>query len=930
MTGRMVATFTSKLGPASDQLERWLLDEFRDVREIQKVIGNNGFGGRVPQSMDFHRNENLRHGAYKDARERAEERFVKPIARVLSKAHLDIEGFSRYLWMRHASERDAYLRSNLDPGIAQGIAPDGLAGVDPLDAQRWIANLDPAERRAYERAAKFVDGMRKFTNDTLLASGQITQERYDAIMSQYEHYVPLRGLPPGMDDAMNAGYGQKAGMSMNRNPIGKRAAGRKSEPENIIEHMVRDMDNALVGQQKQRVLSSLVRLIAAHPDPDLWEVAPITYERKWVNGILTVVQTNGEPDNQITFMHHGVPVKIEIRHAAMRKALLNLNEPMPQWLRRVGKVTRWLSAVKTAFSPFFLLVNPVRDAGLATMGVFAEHGMASVNSMWDHYKYSHIVLAKDQNRKAPISSNPKIAKLQQYAREFGAAGGKTGYTYVNDIREQQRKLRNMMARHSKSPGMLEIAKNGLFSKDGALLLRKGMQHVAHLFEVVNDMAENSTRLAVYAAMRDKGMSVADAASYAKEVTVNFNRRGSFGKILGGFYMFFNAAMQGGARTARLMRNKRFLAIMGSMIASSYAVTLGQMLAAGDDDDGESKYMKAVSDSQAQRTFSIYLGNGKSLSLPVPYGPNIFTYMGHRLARLTYEEMRGKRVSYGKVVGDIMAQAMTSMSPLDPGKGMTAFLPEIARIPIQTAMNKNDFGGPIAPKLDPRDRTGNPNFYDTDVKTGTGYRWLAQGINDLTGGDDYEGGMVNWTGEQVRHVAEQFTGGLGRLASESYELVDNMMAGIDPEPSDVPLANVYFRGKGHKMHAGSYYDNVDDYKNTVEDWKLAVANEDEAKINSILKRAPWVDGAETDASTTEGRDVQAGSVMEQTRDIERSMKALRREKDAIIAGNVPREDGSPMSRSERKRAAYEIDLEIAELQQDFNYAINAGRGNPMPQ
>jgi len=367
-----------------------------------------------------------------------------------------------------------------------------------------------------------------------------------------------------------------------------------------------------------------------------------------------------------------------------------------------------------------------------------------------------------------------------------------------------------------------------------------------------------------------------------------------------------------------MRNKKFAATMGTLFATSYALALAQMFAAGDDDDGESKYTKAISDRQAQRTLSFYLGNGKSLALPVPYGPNMFTYAGQRLARMHYDLARGRKVKMGKVAGDLMAQLTMSMSPIDPGKGWTAFLPEAARIPAQAITNTTDFGGKISPKLDPFDNTDNPKYIQTDTRTGTGYLWLAQGLNTVTGGNDYKAGFVDLTGEQARYITEQVGGGPARFASESYELIDNLFAGIDPEPSDVPLANVYFRGKGHEQHAGPYYDNLKDYENTVADWKLAIARGDEKKIAAIIKEAPWIEGAELDASTTEGRLAQEGSVMDAARDIERQMKALRKEKTAIL-------DDPELSRKDKKQQAYAIDQEVSRLQQEFNAAINAGRG-----
>lgn len=902
------------------ELERVMLDEFRDVREIQKQIAAQYFGGTLPPGLDAHGRENWRHGAYQDARKRAEEKFIAPIAKTISRTDgASLEGFSDFLWWRHASERDAYLRSKMDPQLAAQTPADALAGIDPADAQANIAALDPSVRAAYERAAKFIDGMRKFTLDTLLASGQITKEHHDALLDQYDFYVPLRGMPDG-SEVLN-GRGQKRGLDMNKNPIGPRAKGRRTKPENIIEHMVRDMDLALLGKQKQYVLDALVGLIAAHPDPDLWEVSPVKAERKWVNGVLTVVQTNGEPKDQITFMHRGIPVKIEIRHEGMRKAILNMTEPFPQWLRRVGRLTRWLSAVKTSFSPFFMLINPVRDAGLASMAIMSEHGMGAMKSLAEFYPYALAALrADDTHLKVAPSAHAKRDKARVYAREWAANGGKTGFTYVNDIREQQRKLTKLIARHSKTKGMADIAAGNFHTKDAVLIARKAQQHIAHLFEVANDVAEGGTRLAVYIAMREQGKSIEEAVTYSKEVTVNFNRRGSFAKYAGVLYMFFNASVQGGARFARLtFGNKKFLGMLGGMFAASYAMALSQMLAAGDDDDGESNYDKAISDGQAQRSISVYLGGGKSLAIPVPYGPNIATYMGYRAAKLHYDLLRGRNPSVGKAAGDMMAQALTSMSPLDPGKGWQALMPEMLRVPMQAANNRSDFGGKLNFTLvGSREEKLMPLADKTLDTTGAPYRWAAAALNSATGGSKYRPGSVNLTGEQTRYIAEQFGGGLLRLATESYSAIHNGLAGIDPEPSDVPLANVYFRGKGEMRHAPSYYENKDDFDRGVAQWRKAVAENDVAAQEAILKRAPWVEGSELSASTREGREAQSGTLMEVEREVRSAIRDLRQEQEEVR--------GDPnLDWRERKRILREIDVEIAGLQKDFNYAINRERG-----
>lgn len=910
---------TKKSAAFATWFDKALLDEFADLRKVQKTLFNSPLGqslnAQQRENMDAYGRENLRHGAFQDERERAETRFIAPVARVLSKAGVTQAAFSDYLWWRHAPERDAYLRSHATPRVLARAGADGFAGISPADAIKNMAGIDPAQRRAMDRAAKFVDGMRNYTLDELVASGQITPQHRANLLDQYQYFVPFRGMPDG-SELLNSGQGGR-GLSMNKNAIGPRAAGRKSKPDNILEQMVTDMDRALVGKQKQRVLSALVRMIVANPDPDLWEINPVKSERKWVDGKLTVVQRDGSNNDQITFMHRGIPVRIDIKHDGLRKAILNMDVAAVPALRFIGRITRWLSAIKTMWSPFFLLINPVRDASMASMALMAEHDTATIQSFAKFYIPSVAALRIDQKRKPGTPQSPVMAKAVQYAREFGSAGGKTGYTYVADIREQQKKLSSLMVRHAKSKGMADILAGNFTTKDAGLLTRKAGQHFMHLIAVTNDMAENGTRLAVFSAMREKGMAVSDAAKYAKEVTVNFNRRGAWSQNIGSLYMFFNAAVQGSARLVKLMGNKRFAMTMGGLMGASYALALGQMMAAGDDDDGESFYDKAAGDKANQRSIPIYLGDGKTLNIPVPYGPNMFTYMGYRLAKMQYDLMRDRPA--GPVATDILGQVMTSMSPIDPGKGAPALLPEVLRAPFQAATNTNDFGGKISPKLNPFDHTDKANYIESDERTGWLYRMMAAAMNNTTGGSAYDGGFFNLTGEQVRYITEQYTGGPGRLVTDSYELIENMLKGVDPEPSDVPLANVYLKGQSvEKMTQAKYYDNTDDYENTVADWKLAIDRGDEDKLNQLVEDAPWVMGSEADASTAAGREASEGTMAQVKRSTDKTLKELRKAKNAVNADDT-------LSAREKTEEIKALDQQIEVTQRYFTTQFNAARG-----
>jgi hypothetical protein len=63
---------------------------------------------------------------------------------------------------------------------------------------------------------------------------------------------------------------------------------------------------------------------------------------------------------------------------------------------------------------------------------------------------------------------------------------------------------------------------------------------------VNDRGENALRLSVYKNARERGYSKAQAASMARNVTVNFTRHGTMGPLFNAGWAFFNASVQGAA------------------------------------------------------------------------------------------------------------------------------------------------------------------------------------------------------------------------------------------------------------------------------------------------------------------------------------------------------------------------------------------------
>jgi hypothetical protein len=105
--------------------------------------------------------------------------------------------------------------------------------------------------------------------------------------------------------------------------------------------------------------------------------------------------------------------------------------------------------------------------------------------------------------------------------EFNAAGGTTGYRDLYLHAEDRAKT------------LLEELK----ALDRGQC-QQGMAHaVLDWLSDYNEAMENATRLAAYKAALDQGMSKERAASLAKNLTVNFNRKGRQTRELGALVRF---------------------------------------------------------------------------------------------------------------------------------------------------------------------------------------------------------------------------------------------------------------------------------------------------------------------------------------------------------------------------------------------------------
>jgi hypothetical protein len=327
--------------------------------------------------------------------------------------------------------------------------------------------------------------------------------------------------------------------------------------------------------------------------------------------------------------------------------------------------------------------------------------------------------------------------------------------------------------------------------------------------------ENSVRLATYKTARDSGLSIDKSASIAKNITVNFNRKGAATTKIGAFYAFFNASVQGNARMLETLRSPAGKKIIASGVALGAVSTLLSITAMGGDDwDKIPEYIR-------ERNLIIpdFANKGKYIAIPLPLGFNVIPNIGRKAVEMAFGS---NKVSKTQRLGELLTSFIDNFNPLG-GKDIGQTITPTVADPIAALWRNKDWTGRSIYKEDFSSLDPTPGFTrKKDTAT-----WLskqaAEAINKLTGGTDNKQGARSPTPDQIDYVFGQLGGGTYR------ELANSAQAAAAPfDDEELPMRKVPLLGKlygetsGNAVERGAYYDNV------------RRLNEHENEINGLKK------------------------------------------------------------------------------------------------
>jgi hypothetical protein len=663
-----------------------------------------------------------------------------------------------------------------------------LSGMSNDQAKAIMEALTPARRVHMEKLAEQVDAITGKTLDVLGDYGLMDRASLSTWGNRYQYYVPLHRDEAHAESSkhpIGQGFSVKGAATKSR-------TGSNAQVTNILAHIALQREAALTRGEKNNVVKKLYLLASQNPDSDVWEVdTPPTV--KTIDSSTGFVRTSVDPgyknrpnvlmvriagkDAAIVFNEHN---KEAVRLAG---AMKNLDVgDLHVVLGLAAKGTRWFASVNTQYNPVFGLINFARDLqdGLLNLsttplaGKQLEVSKGVFDAMRAVYRHGRGTEATDANSKTWL-------KLWD---SLQSTGGTTGY-------------RDLYADVTERVSALEKELKSLDRGD----VSKAAHAVVDWLSTYNEAMENAVRLSAYKVALDSGMTQERAASLAKNLTVNFNRKGRQTREIGALYAFFNAAVQGTTRMAETLKGPVGKKIMlGGVMMGAVNALVGMVMMGGGDDDWDK-----IPDFIKERSLIVPLGQQDFVSIPMPLGFKLFPNIG-RIAMET--AFGGPKHTPGKAISSLLSALVDTFNPLGGAQDLGQLVAPTVIDPVVALMQNKDWTGrPIYREnsngLD--QQPGHAMAKDSASSIGKG---LAKAINAVTGGTEYRPGAWSPTPDQIDYVFGQLSGGLGRELLKVNQTLSAQVTGDELPPYKIPLVGrLYGNTHGQAGQSDQFYQNV---------------------------------------------------------------------------------------------------------------------------
>lgn len=725
-----------------------------------------------------------------------------------------------------------------------------LTGMEEIvDAEAEAQVMVDEYENAHDTTALWskVNAVSKAVLSKSYECGMMSKETYDSVRDMYEFYIPLRGFDEKTSSEAYAYLTHK--QSLFNAPI-KKAEGRRSKADDPFANLQSMAESAIMqGNRNKLVKQKFLNFALNHPSDlvsvsDLWlqydavadewkpifpdnidindspeeverkinefedkmkqlaESAPDNYKhgKDAVNIPYRVVENRNLRQHQVVVKRNGRDYVITINGNPRAAQALNgqtnpdndISGSIGQLVHLIGDVNRTLSSLYTTLQPDFIASNFLRDMVYSNSMVWVKESpkyAIQYNMNFAKLPIVRMVMLLDKYRRGTLDMNDEIEKMFY---QFMMNGGETGFSRMADIDEHKKEIKKMLkAANEKIP---------------AHVVRECM---ATWIGEVGRGIEMRARFAAFVTSRNAGRTIDRSIWDAKEISVNFNKKGAGDKFLGAEgqtmlgnvaagvsgagragYIFWNAALQGtfGNFLKYAMRHP---GKMGTVVASWYglAMLVTALASAGGDDDDDSYYDIP---EHTRRQNLIVKGPGNAwIKIPLPIEYRAVYAMG---------ELTGSSLFHNEKleVSDVLAQ-MSQLLPVDMMEGTKALWPSSVKPMVEVSNNESWYGSPIW-KDTPYNKYM-PNWTKAYKSANKDLVNLSETLNEVSGGSKYRKGTIDLNPAAIEYLLKQYTGGFFTVTNQIRNLINVGTGEKDFDWRYVPLANRMLMSGGDERNVG---------------------------------------------------------------------------------------------------------------------------------
>ena len=705
-----------------------------------------------------------------------------------------------------------------------------------------------------------VNAATKQTLKTGYESGIMTKDTYEHILNMYKYYIPLRGWAEPTADDVYTYYNNR---SYEGKPLTKTAKGRTSLAEDPMAIIASMAQRSIIEANRNKMKQTFLNFVLNHPTSlatvgEQWyiknalgewersdanipanatpdEISKLVAEHeqemqtlaetgeaiKQRNGLkLDKRVINGEgAEHTIKVWRGGKEYIIYINgNPAVAQAVNGLTNPdtqgsdLPKWAKiGAAQLKNFLSGVYTSFSPAFVLTNFTRDQLFASQAVYIKYGLkykrqASKNArnlLFSGalprlvYKWEHGTL--DLNN-----------ETERYFDEFMRGGGETGFTALRDIESIKKEIKDAI-----NGNKVNIAKRGWKSFINAV-------------EFANRSAEDFSRFVTFMTSRQQGKNIVDSIYDAKDITVNFNKKGSGemgSRFMNFAYIFFNAAVQSINNFGTMLKQHpaRTMLIISKFGALGFGVPMLNAfltaLCGGGDDDKYWDNMDWVRRNNI--VLRIPFLEKTFISIPLPQELRPFYGMGEIAASILF----GKETFSSGLQKAV--EGFTGLLPIDftgNGGNLSITLTPTVLQPVAQYMFNTDYFGRRVYNDNENNKIA-PGWTKAFSSTPPVLIEATKFLNSLTGGNDVDSGGVNLNPDVINHFVKGYFGGPATFVTQMSSLLYKGFSGDAKEIRwrDVPVASRFVQQLDERSVRSSAQGSYKDFKEETEETEYRLSN-----------------------------------------------------------------------------------------------------------